>query len=410
MSHFTLTSARVIGTAPPIPSFPEQEYVKRIERARDLMARHGLSCLLITDEHNFRYFTGDISHSPVGATRPKFLVLPLNSDPIAITPVSYERPLTNTTWLRNFRTWPAPRPEDDGLSLIREALIEFCPENGVVGAELEPEARLGFPAGDFLRLIDMIAPLKFADATQTVLMPLRMVKSKLEIDKVRSACLATSLGFRELPKMIQVGDTEWTACRKLQLAILQSGATRAPKITGCSGHLGYEHSGHGPTNRPLGEGDVLSIDACCQYDFYWSDFNRLFSFGKPVASTVKAYKALYEATTAGMDATVPGARLRDIWAAMSEVMLSHGFQPGSKIGRLGHSMGLSMPELPSINQTADEQVVEGMVLNIEPSVIYTAPEDGRQKVMVHEENISVTDTGYELLSERAAPEIVVIER
>jgi Xaa-Pro dipeptidase len=75
---------------------------------------------------------------------------------------------------------------------------------------------------------------------------------------------------------------------------------------------------------------------------------------------------------------------------------------------MGHGMGLGMPEPPSVNATDHTLIEPGMILNIEPSLAPFAPEDSRRKVMLHEENVAVTDEGCELLTWRAPVEIPVI--
>jgi Xaa-Pro aminopeptidase len=396
-------------TPPSVPSFPPEEFRRRIDGARRAMEAHRIACLLITQEQNFRYFTGDITPSPFQLTRPKFFLLPLRGEPCAIVAQGFEVGLRLTTWLTDIRTWPAPRPEDDGVSLVAEALRVFAGERGSVGAELGPESRMGFPVGDFLRVREMVAPLAFVDAEGLVLRRLRMVKSPAEIANVRRVCQAVSAAYEALPRLLQVGDTEWTACHKLGMEILRRGATATPKITGISGAHGYERSSVGPTDRRLGPGDLLSIDTGCQYDYYWCDFCRHYGFASVSGATRRAYDTLYRATDAGLEAVRPGQRVSDVWRAMAQVVQRDGFDVSSKVGRMGHGMGLGMPEPPSINATDDTVIESGMILNIEPSLAYLAPEDGRRKIMLHEENIAVTEHGYELLTWRAPAEIPVIE-
>jgi Xaa-Pro aminopeptidase len=110
----------------------------------------------------------------------------------------------------------------------------------------------------------------------------------------------------------------------------------------------------------------------------------------------------YRATEAGIAAARPGVRCRDLWAAMWTV-LEQGGALGNDVGRLGHGLGMQLTEPPS-HMATDETVLEpGMVLTIEPGMVF-AP----GKLMVHEENIVVREGGAELLTTRAAPEMPVI--
>ena len=64
---------------------------------------------------------------------------------------------------------------------------------------------------------------------------------------------------------------------------------------------------------------------------------------------------------------------------------------------------MQLTEWPSHAAWDSTELVENMVLTLEPSLGYG---DGR--IMVHEENIVLRAGGAELLTERAAPELPVI--
>ena len=72
---------------------------------------------------------------------------------------------------------------------------------------------------------------------------------------------------------------------------------------------------------------------------------------------------------------------------------------------MGHAIGLSLTEAPSIGPDADITLAPGMVLAIEPALAYE-PASGRerQRLMVQEENIVITEDGARLLSERGPAE------
>ncbi|MBI1774568.1 MAG: aminopeptidase P family protein [Proteobacteria bacterium] len=394
--------------APSVPSFPAAEYAMRLERARMLMDEQQMDALLVSSEGNFRYFTGDITLSPFQMTRPKFFVLPLVGEPCAIVAQGAEIGLGLTTWLKDIRTWPAPRPADDGVSLVADTLRSAAKRFGRVGTELGPESRMGFPVNDFLRIRELVEPVRFVDAEQPVMRRLRMIKSPAEVAKVRTICRIVSEGFEALPPLLSEGDTEWGACRKLELEIMKRGATKTFKLTGLSGPGGYNRTNTGPTDRVLGRGDVLFIDTGCQFDHYWCDFDRHFAFGPPSDATRRAYELVWRATEAGIAAVRPGRPVSDVWRAMADVVASGGADAlKTKVGRMGHSMGLVLPEPPSINETDHTIIEAGMILNIEPGAAYIAPEDGGRRIMLHEENVAVTEHGCEILSKRAPREIPV---
>ncbi|TWB86054.1 Xaa-Pro aminopeptidase [Bradyrhizobium macuxiense] len=397
-----------IKTIPYAP-FPQIEYQNRVEQARRLMKKCAFDALLVTSEHNLRYFVGEVSSTPHGTTRPRFLLIPSSGDVLAIVPTGVDQFYRETTWVRNCRTWPGPNPKDEGVSTLATALCDLLPEDARIGTELGAESRLGFPVGDFLRVAEAIKPRMFVDASDPIFTPLRMIKSPLEIDRIRTLCGIVSEAFNDLPAKLRPGMTEREACRVFELDCFIRGVEKTTRVQGLSGRGGVTRPYGVPTNRVLSNEDLLYIDAGFLFDFYWCDFPRKFSFGTPDPHTNDAYQIVWDATEAGIAAVKPGIQICDLWTAMSDVL--HGSNSRSKvtnIGRMGHSMGLWMPELPSV-QPDDKTILKpGVIINIEPSTSYTSYFDGSAKLMLHEEVVVVTEAGAELLTFRAPRTMPVV--
>ncbi|MGB9438886.1 MAG: M24 family metallopeptidase, partial [Desulfobacterales bacterium] len=77
---------------------------------------------------------------------------------------------------------------------------------------------------------------------------------------------------------------------------------------------------------------------------------------------------------------------------------------GNDVGRLGHGLGMQLTEWPSNTAFDNTPLVPGMVLTLEPGMMY-AP----GKSMVHEENIVITESGAQYLSVRCSPELTIID-
>ena len=154
----------------------------------------------------------------------------------------------------------------------------------------------------------------------------------------------------------------------------------------------------GPRERVIGEGEILIIDTGTTFNGYFCDFDRNFAFGPPSDAARRAFDTVYQATDAGIAAARPGATSTDLWRAMTTV-LEAGGALANNVGRLGHGLGMQLTEWPSNKPGDDTELVPGMVMTIEPGMEF-APD----RMMVHEENVVITEDGCELLSKRAAPE------
>lgn len=107
-----------------------------------------------------------------------------------------------------------------------------------------------------------------------------------------------------------------------------------------------------------------------------------------------------EASDAAFEIARPGGTAADLFHAMNAVVSSGG--AGTDAGRLGHGLGLSLTEWPSLIPTDDTQLEPGMVLTLEPGIAVG------DKIMVHEENIVITEGAPRYLSPRIGPELPVL--
>ena len=389
--------------ADPVPTdrrgFPTAEFEARLARAQAIMRARGLDALLATTPQNVRYFTGFDSQFWESPTRPWFVVVPLEGAPVAVIP-EIGAPEMARTWVGDVRTWPAPVPEDDGVSLLAGALDAAPRRFGRIGAELGREMALRMPVVDLLRLREALAS-EIVDGAPA-LWALRMVKSDAEIDRIAAICRIAGDAYEALPARLSIGETEREAARRLRIDLARRGADSTPFLPAISGPGGVAQIVCGPGDRALERGDVLFVDTGSTFDGYFCDFDRIFAVGALSDAAARAHDALWRATEAGIAAAVPGATTDAVFAAMARVLEDAG-AVGGNVGRLGHGLGLQLTEPPSLRPGDGTRLVENMALTIEPGMAY-AP--GR--MIVHEENIVVGEDGPRLLTRRAPREPAVI--
>ncbi|MEM7427149.1 MAG: Xaa-Pro peptidase family protein [Pseudomonadota bacterium] len=384
----------------PQRGFPHAEYEARAEKARALMARDGLDAVVVTSPHNVRYFSGFATQFWESPTRPWFLIVPRTGTPVAVVP-EIGAPGFVPTWIDDIRTWPAPQPQDDGVSLLASALEALPRSTGKIGWEMGRESVIRMPISDFDTLRAQVSGLEFVNASPLI-WALRMVKSEREVGHIRYICQLASHAFEALPSRLQRGDSELLAARKLSAELIARGADSIPFIAACSGPGGYDQIIVGSRPRPLDDGDILFIDLGALFDGYSCDFDRNFAFARLSDEAARAHEAVWHATEEGIAAARPGATTTDLFNAMARVLEENGSK-GLNVGRLGHGLGMQLTEPPS-NMPGDEtELVPGMVMTIEPGMEY-AP----GKMIVHEENVVITEDGCELLTRRAQREMPVI--
>jgi len=387
----------------PDRGFPLEEFEGRTQRAQQMLVEHDLDAMLVCTEPEVRYLTG--FHTPFwqSPTRPWFVVLPVDGRPIAVIPAIGASAMA-ATWIDDVRTWPAPRPLDDGLGLLTDTLLEVAGRrvdpSGRIGLPMGPETHVRMPLADLDALRSSLAPTSFVDATDVV-RSLRMVKSPREVQKVAHICDVVSGAFEGLGDLLSTGMTEREAFAAFRIDLLRRGADDVPYLVGATGP-GFDDIIKQPSDREIRTGDLLMFDTGSMFDGYSSDFDRYVAFGRADDDARRAYKTVWAATEAGLAVALPGATTSDLWRAMAEV-LDAGGSLGNSVGRFGHGLGMQVTEWPS--NTADDGtvLVEGMVMTLEPSLTW-AP--GR--MMVHEENLVIRSDGPELLSRRAPAELPIL--
>lgn len=387
----------------PPRGFPVVEYEARVAKARKQMHINEMDGIVLTTPQNFRYFSGFNSQFWESPTRPFFIVVPRKGKPVGVVP-SIGGPALETTWITDIRTWPAPCPEDDGVSLLDSVLSSLPRRFGRIGWEMGRESIIRMPIVDFDRLRENISGIEFVDASPLI-WGLRMVKSSLEIDKVREACRIGSDTFDRFLQCANFGDTEVDMAREFRKAAFECGADNAPFVSVCSGPGGYSQIIAGPQEISQTDGQIMFIDTGLQFDAYFCDFDRNFAFGQINSEAKRTHDAVWCATQAGIDAARPGITSEDLWAAQNKVLETAGALSANNAGRSGHGLGLHLTEPPS-NMPGDSTVLKpGMIMTIEPGMEY-AP----GKMIVHEENLVITEDGCELLTRRAPREMPVITK
>ena len=379
--------------------FPAAEFQRRTARAQSLMRNHGLAALLLTTEPEVRYFTGYLTRFWESPTRPWFLIVPASGKPVAVIP-SIGAALMEKTWISDIRTWSSPDLSDDGISLLADALCELTPDRARIGLPSGHETHIRMPWNDLKQLQGDIGDRQLGDDADIVTR-LRRVKSNAEIAKIKKACTIAGRAFDRVHEVAQPGRTLAEVFRGFQQLCLGEGADWVPYLAGGAGPFGYDDVISPASDQPLARGDILMLDTGLVHDGYFCDYDRNFAVGEANPTAQSAHTVLLDATQAGFEVAKTGATAADLFHAMNAVLTRHG--GASDAGRLGHGLGMQLTEWPSLIPTDHTVLEPGMVLTLEPGI---ETRDGA--IMVHEENIVVTENGAAKLSPFASGPLPVI--
>lgn len=379
--------------------FPASEFRGRVARLQTEMAERGLDALLLTSAADVFYVTGFLTRFWESPARPWFVIVPRRGAPVAVIP-SIGADLMGRTWIAEIRTWDAPHPGDDGVSLLSATLCDMVPEQGRIGVPMGLETHLRMPVADYERVAGRIAPRRFVDGTGA-LQRVREIKSPAEIGKIREVCGIAGRAFARVPEFAGRGRALDAVFRAFQAALLEEGADWVSYTAGGAGPNGYGDVISPAAAQPLQTGDVLMLDTGAVRDGYFCDFDRNFCVGPTTEAVRRTQAALWGATQDALEGLRPGMRARDVHRILCDGLIRRGARPGG--GRLGHGLGIALTEWPSFTPLDDTELRAGMVLTLEPGA-WTGP--GR--MLVHEENVVLRAGGAELLSPRAPEAMPVL--
>ena len=221
---------------------------------------------------------------------------------------------------------------------------------------------------------------------------LRVIKSEDELVNLRKAAELADYAVEVGCKEIAEGKTELEILNAIELAVKAKGASQmafdtmvlsGPKTA----------SPHGtPGDRKIQKGDFILFDLGVVYNGYCSDITRTVAFGEPTPDKREIYETVRQAEEAAVNAVKPGVTAMELDKIARDVITNAGY--GEYFThRLGHGLGISVHEFPSITGVNDMKLEEGMVFTIEPG-IYN-PEITGVRI---EDDVVVTADGVEVLT------------
>ncbi len=230
---------------------------------------------------------------------------------------------------------------------------------------------------------------------------LRAVKDEGELDATRRAGEITSEAYARFAEERFVGRTERDLAWRLDELFHELGADApAFETIVASGPNGARPHAR-PTDREIGAGETVVIDAGAMVAGYCADCTRTFATG-PLPDELKdAYAACLEGQLAGLEAVRAGVTGVDADAAAREKIEAAGL--GEKFGHgLGHGVGLEVHEAPRLSRESTDTLAAGNVVTVEPGVYL----EGLGGIRI-EDLVIVTENGAEVLTSSTKDPVMV---
>ena len=251
---------------------------------------------------------------------------------------------------------------------------------------------------------------------------MRLIKSKAEIDLMRESGQIAVRAHKRAMQVCQPGMYEYQIEAEFMHEFFRSGC-RAPAYTSIvAGGANACILHYNENNQKLQSGDLLLIDAGCEYEYYASDITRTFPVNGKFTPEQKAiYELVLKAQLEAIETVKPGNHWDDphnmTVKVLTEGLVELGLLKGEVpaliesgayrdfyMHRAGHWLGMDVHDVGDYKIDGKwRQLEPGMVLTVEPG-LYIAPNnmnvDARWRgigVRI-EDDVAVTRTGYEVLT------------
>jgi methionyl aminopeptidase len=248
------------------------------------------------------------------------------------------------------------------------------------------------------------------------------IKSEREIEIMRQAAKIVATVLKETSERVEPGMTTADLDAYAEKRIREMGAS--PSFKGYHGFPGSICSSinnevvHGIPNpkKVIRAGDVLKVDTGAYFEGFHGDSCITIAVGEVTADAAKLIRVAEETLYKGIEQVKAGAYLLDIAGAIEDHVKTNGFSVVEEF--TGHGVGRNLHEEPSVfnfrtREMPNVKLRAGMTLAIEPILNagskftrvlrdrWTAVTVDNSLSAQFEHTVLVTETGYEILTDRS---------
>ena len=260
-------------------------------------------------------------------------------------------------------------------------ILSFLKENNAKTVYIEDD----IPAKDYKNLCEHFN-IKFLNGK---IEKLRSVKEKDEIDFIKKSQQITDKAFENLLNFIKEGKTEKEIKARLIYELYRNGAEKLAfepvVVSGKNGSLPHGNA----TDKPLKNGDFLTLDFGAKYMGYCSDMTRTVAIGNASDEMKSVYEIVLNAQQKAFEKIKAGVLGKKVDLAARKVIENAGY--GENFGHAtGHGVGLFIHEIPSFSPSFDKPVEKNAIISVEPGIYI----ENKFGVRI-EDLVIVTENGYE---------------
>jgi len=340
--------------------FSNDEYERRLQTLRHIMAEKDVEATLLTSMHNIAYYSGFLYCS---FGRPYSCVVTQHSCTVVSANIDGSQP-----WRRSFADcviytdW-----RRDNFWRAVSDLIGTSKHLGIEADHLTLTNRTA--------LKHMLGDRKLTDIA-TATMDARMIKSDEEISLIREGARIADVGGDAIRQAIRKGTREIDVAiagrdaMELEIASTHPNSEIRDSWVWFQSGLNTDGAHNPVTTRAIEQGDILSLNTFPMISGYYTALERTLFFGEPDTASMALWKANVRTHELGLSLIRPGISCADICDELNRFLSEQNLLQYRSFG-YGHSFGIlshyyGREARLELREDIDTVLEPGMVVSMEP--------------------------------------------
>lgn len=385
-------------------------FKKRIKKLVDFMKTNSIDISIVSSPENVFYYS---NFNPIIGSHPAFVIIKQNGEHILLVHCirnvhAQEESSVNNILL--YGKWGKNSPI--ALDYIDAIEIILKDKNLKIGLEKK------FSSLEFCnKLGEKNRSNEFYDISKFISNE-KIIKDKYEISCIRKAAFLADIGVETAIEYLKKGYSEAEACTEGQYQMRKAWHKYFPdcEVSGfwtseggqvdslvvwsmTNGRISYGCDC--PAHYIPKDGDIVLPMAWARINGYAAENERTIIIKAENDFINKAYASVLEAREEVFKILKPGTLFEELYLAAEKVFIKNGFKEILP-GRIGHGLGLSTHEFPSVAKGNKLKLAPGMVFTVEPGLM--CKECGGVR---HSDTVLVTENGFEFLTKLERNKIII---
>lgn len=353
---------------------------ERLTALSGWMKENSVDVTFISSPDNVFYLSGFLSDP-----HERLLAIAVfqDAEPFMICPAMDKENAKNAGWNLEIIGYS---DTDDSMELAYNAIKKRVPSIKRTAIEKEQ-----LNVERYEKLTALFGDAVFVSAEEKLRL-MRMVKTEEELKKLRIACELADFAIETGVSEIKEGKTELDVLAAIEYELKKKGVTEMSfstmVLTGKN--AAAPHGTPGLTK--ISKGDLVLFDLGVVMDGYCSDITRTVAYGEINNKQEEIYNTVLKAQLKALETARVGVKCSEVDLAARNVIEAAGY--GEYFPhRLGHGLGVSVHEYPSLTSTNSLLLEKGMVFTAEPGIYVP----GVAGVRI-EDDVVITEDGIEILT------------